>query len=328
MTDQYHEATDDERQRWKRLLQWHRSMLNIRLFETKVRELYLGGLVPGTTHLCEGQEAVCVGAVSAMQAQDYLTITYRGHGQALARGVSIRGALAELMGRRSGLCRGLGGSMHFADVERGLLGASAIVGGGIPVAVGAAFSSLLQGRDAVALTFFGDGAANIGTFHESLNMAAVWKAPVVFICENNLYGEFSPLSHTTPITDLAERSTSYGMPGGVVDGQNVEAVYDSVAGAVAHARSGAGPTLLEMKTYRYSGHSRSDPAKYRSPVELTAWKARDPLALTEAQLLEAGVASKDDLRAIRTEVQAEIDEAAAVAAEQPYPTMSDVYECI
>jgi TPP-dependent pyruvate/acetoin dehydrogenase alpha subunit len=212
-------------------------MLAIRLFEEKVQELYLQGLVPGTTHLCQGQEAVSVGAVSALEPDDYLTITYRGHGQALARGMDHEGAFAEIMGRQTGVCRGFGGSMHLTDVSRGLLGAFAIVGAGLPVAVGAAMSALLQGQPRVAITFFGDGAVNIGTFHEALNMASVWKAPVVFVCENNLYGEFSPVRHTTPLDDLAQRAAAYAMPGEVVDGQDVEAVFDRTHAAIEYARA-------------------------------------------------------------------------------------------
>ncbi len=203
-------------------LEWLRSMWEIRLFEDKVQELFMEGLVQGTTHLCQGQEAVSVGALAALRDDDYLTVTYRGHGQALARGLSVESCFAELMGRVTGCCRGVGGSMHFTDVSRGLLGAFAIVGAGLPVAVGAAHSARLQGRDSVALTFFGDGSTNIGTFHESLNMAAAWKVPVVFIVENNLYGEYTPMRDTTPLDDLAERAKAYAMPGVIVDGQDVE----------------------------------------------------------------------------------------------------------
>jgi pyruvate dehydrogenase E1 component alpha subunit len=209
--------------------------------------------------------------------------------------------------------------MHFTDVSRGLLGAFAIVGAGLPVAVGAALSAKLKGEDRVALTFFGDGTTNIGTFHESLNMAAVWKAPVVFIIENNLYGEYSAVRETTPIDDLAERAHSYDIPGVVVDGQDVEAVHAAVQAAVARARAGDGPSLLEMKTYRYRGHSRTDPAKYRAPGELEQWKKRDPIELLGATL----ALDEEARRRVWTEVQTEIDEAAARAAEAPYPTLEE-----
>ena len=260
-------------------IRWYEQMLEIRLFEEKVQELFMDGLVEGTTHLCQGQEAVPVGAVSAMREDDYMTITYRGHGHALARGIPIEACFAEMMGRTSGCCKGVGGSMHFTDVSKGLLGAFAIVGAGLPVAVGAAHSARLQGRDSVALTFFGDGATNIGTFHEALNLASAWKAPTIFIIENNLYGEFTPMRETTPLDDLADRAKAYAIPGVVVDGQDVEAVHSATSEAIARGRAGDGPSLLEMKTYRYRGHSKSDPARYRPDGELDAWKERDPLTI-------------------------------------------------
>jgi TPP-dependent pyruvate/acetoin dehydrogenase alpha subunit len=304
-------------------LGWLRSMWEIRLFEEKVQELFMEGLIQGTTHLCQGQEAVAVGAIAALRDDDYLTVTYRGHGHALARGLSIESCFAELMGRATGCCKGVGGSMHFTDVGRGLLGAFAIVGAGLPVAVGAAHSARLQGRDSVALTFFGDAATNIGTFHESLNMAATWKVPVVFVVENNLYGEYSPLRETTPLDDLAERAAAYAMPGVIVDGQDVETVHAAVAEAVARARAGDGPTLLEMKTYRYRGHSRTDPAKYRPDGELDRWKARDPLTLLADRLIGEGLTSAEACDALRAEVQQQIDELAAKAAEAPHPTLEE-----
>jgi pyruvate dehydrogenase E1 component alpha subunit len=300
-------------------LAWYRRMVEIRLFEDKVQELFQQGLIEGTTHLAQGQEAVSVGSLAAIGPDDYVTVTYRGHGHAIARGLEIEALFAELMGRSTGCCRGVGGSMHFTDFSRGLIGSFAIVGAGLPVAVGAAFSAKLKGEDRVALTFFGDGTTNIGTFHEALNMAAVWKAPVVFIIENNLYGEYSPVRETTPIDDLAQRAQSYDIPGVVVDGQDVEAVHAAVQAAVARARAGDGPSLLEMKTYRYRGHSRSDPAKYRVPGELEQWKERDPIELLGATL-ELG---EDARRQVWTDVQTEIDEAAARAAEAPYPTLEE-----
>jgi pyruvate dehydrogenase E1 component alpha subunit len=304
-------------------LAWLRSMYEIRLFEEKVQELFMDGLIQGTTHLCQGHEAVSVGAVSALREDDYLTVTYRGHGHAIARGISIESCFAEMMGRATGCCKGVGGSMHFTDVSRGLLGAFAIIGAGLPIAVGAAYSARLQGRDSVALTFCGDGATNIGTFHEALNMAATWKVPVVFIIENNLYGEYTPLRDTTPLDDLAERSKSYAIPGYVVDGQDVEVVHAAVAQAVARARAGEGPTLLEMKTYRFRGHSRTDPGKYRPDGELDRWKARDPLSLLSEKLIAGGLLTEEQSRALRGAVQGRIDELAATAAEARYPTLEE-----
>lgn len=299
-------------------------MLLIRFFEDKVQQLFAQGLVLGTTHLSQGQEAVAVGAVSALSPDDYLTITYRGHGHALARGVDVEAAFAELMGRETGLCKGRGGSMHFTDFSRGLIGAFAIVGAGLPVALGAAMSSKLQGNGRVALTFFGDGATNIGSFHEALNMASVWKAPVVFVCENNLYGEYSPLRTTTPIDDLAARAAAYAMPGEVVDGNDIDEVHARTAAAVARARAGEGPTLLECKTYRYSGHSRTDPGKYRRPGELDAWKAKDPIERLGRMLASEGVMSADEQARVRDEVQQVIDMAAERAAAAPWPLIEEM----
>jgi acetoin:2,6-dichlorophenolindophenol oxidoreductase subunit alpha len=302
---------------------WFRKMVEIRLFEDKVQELFMQGQIEGTTHLAQGQEAVSVGSIATIRDDDYITMTYRGHGQALARGMSAEVAFAELMGRATGCCGGVGGSMHLTDFSKGLIGAFAIVGAGLPVAVGAAMSAQMQGTDKVALTFFGDGATNIGTFHESLNMAALWKVPVVFIIENNLYGEYSPLRETTPHDDLAIRAEPYQMPGVIVDGQDVDVVYEAVSAAVERARRGDGPSLLEMKTYRYRGHSRSDPAKYRPEGELERWKARDPIDILGARLTEAGALSAEQQAAIKKDMQAEIDDAADRAASAPFPTLEE-----
>ena len=302
---------------------WFRKMVEIRLFEEKVQELFMSGTIQGTTHLCQGQEAVSVGGIGAMREGDVQTNTYRGHGEALALGMAPETAFAELMGKSTGCSGGVGGSMHLIDASKGNLGANAIVGAGLPIAVGAAVSFQVQDRANVALTFFGDGATNIGTFHEALNMAAVWKAPVVFIITNNLYGEYSPLLTTTPIADLADRAGPYGFPGIVVDGQDVDTVHRVTVEAVERARRGEGPTLLEMKTYRYRGHSRSDPAKYRPDGELDAWKQRDPILILGERLADEGLLSADDQAAIRAETQAAIDAAADRAAAAPYPTLEE-----
>jgi acetoin:2,6-dichlorophenolindophenol oxidoreductase subunit alpha len=306
------------------LVACYRSMVQIRLFEERVQGLFLEGQVQGTTHLCQGQEAVSVGAVRAMGPHDVLTNTYRGHGEALARGMSPEVAFAELMGRRGGSSHGVGGSMHLTDFSMGNIGANAIVGAGLPIAVGAAMSFRLRKEPYVALTFFGDGATNIGTFHEALNMAAVWKAPVVFIAVNNLYGEYSPLRTTTPIDDLARRADAFGIPGIVVDGQDVEAVYVGTSEGMERARGGDGPSLLEMKTYRYRGHSRSDPAKYRPTGELEVWKARDPITILGHRLTDAGVMSIEDQAEIERTTQSEIDGAAGRAAASPPPTIEEI----
>jgi acetoin:2,6-dichlorophenolindophenol oxidoreductase subunit alpha len=304
-------------------LVWYRKMVEIRLFEDKVQELFMRGLIEGTTHLCQGQEAVSVGAVAAMRADDVLTNTYRGHGQALARGMAPEVAFAELMGRATGCCGGVGGSMHLTDFAAGNIGAFAIVGAGLPVALGAAMASKLRGGDSVALTFLGDGATNIGTFHEALNMAALWKAPIICIIENNLYGEYSPLRSTTPVDDLVVRAQSYAMPGVIVDGQDVEVVRREVSAAIGRARSGEGPTLLEMKTYRYRGHSRADPAKYRPEGELERWKERDPIEILGGRLTADGVLGEAEQDRIRSEMQAAIDTAADRAAAAPPPTLEE-----
>jgi pyruvate dehydrogenase E1 component alpha subunit len=259
---------------------------------------------------------VSVGAVGALTDRDYMTITYRGHGHALARGMTMVAAFGELMGRTSGCCNGVSGSMHLTDFSKGLIGAFAIIGAGLPVAVGAGLSAKMRGSDAVAMSFSGDG----GTFHEALNMAAVWKVPVIFVIENNLYGEYSPLRETTPLDDLAERAKSYAMPGVIVDGQDVDAVYEVVSTAVERARAGEGPTLVEAKTYRYRGHSRTDPAKYRAEGELERWKERDPIDLLAAKLGMTEEQRKEQY----ADAQAAVDAAADEAERAPIPTFEEI----
>jgi pyruvate dehydrogenase E1 component alpha subunit len=310
------------------LVQWYKRMVEIRLFENKAQELFAQGKIQGTTHLCQGQEGTIVGAVSALAPDDYMTITYRGHGHALARGMSIGAAFAELMGRSTGCCRGVGGSMHFTDVSLGLLGAFAIVGAGLPVALGAAMSAKRLGQERVALTFLGDGATNIGTFHETLNMASVWSAPVVFVIENNLYGEYTPMRQTTPLDDLAERAVGYSMPGLVVDGQDAELVHAEVAAAIERARRGEGPTLIEAKTYRYSGHSRTDPARYRPPGELEEWKKRDPITILAERLATAGLLSAEEQEAWWEKTQERIDRLADEAAAAPVLDPEELKELV
>jgi acetoin:2,6-dichlorophenolindophenol oxidoreductase subunit alpha len=302
---------------------WYTTMVRIRHFEDKVQELFSSGQIGGTTHLCQGQEAVSVGSIAAMTPGDVQTNTYRGHGEALALGMTPDTAFAELMGKSSGGSGGVGGSMHLIDFSKGNIGANAIVGAGLPIALGAAVGFQMQRRPNVALTFFGDGATNIGTFHESLNMAALWKAPIVFIITNNLYGEYSPIAATTAGVELARRADAFGIPGHAVDGQDIDVVHTAVAAAVARARAGDGPTLLEMKTYRYRGHSRSDPAKYRPDGELEAWKARDPIEILGGRLAAEGILSADDQARIKRDLQDEVDQAAARAAAEPYPTLEE-----
>jgi acetoin:2,6-dichlorophenolindophenol oxidoreductase subunit alpha len=304
-------------------------MLEIRYFEDEVQRLFFSGLVRATTHLCQGQEAVTVGACSVLEAADTMVCTYRGHGAVLARGVSPAAAFAELMGRSTGLCRGKGGSMHLMDVTAGAYGSFAIVGAGLPIANGLAWGARYASRDSVCLAFFGDGATNIGAFHEALNLAAVWRLPVIFICENNLYGEYSPMRATTPIDRLSDRAVSYGMPGEQVDGNDVLAVRSSAAAAVTRARSGEGPTLIEALTYRQGGHSRGDAGKYRPDEEVAAWKARDPIdlfagwAAAELGIDDGELAGLRD--AAKRRIVAARDEAEAAPAASPDDLHTDLY---
>lgn len=306
------------------LLDFYGRMATLRFFEDKVHDAFQRGLVFGTTHLARGQEAAVVGTVLALRPGDSLTYTYRGHNQVIARGMSPEAAFAEIFGRESGCSRGLGGSMHLADTKLGLLGSFAIVGAGLPVAVGAAISAQLDGRGDVAMTFFGDGSTNIGAFHESMNLAAVWKLPIVFVCENNLYGEYSPILSTTPFADLARRADAYAMPAEIVDGNDVVAVHRAATAAVARARAGDGPAFLELKTYRQSGHSRSDPAKYRPPGELEAWLARDPLLRCAALLREKYRIAQERIDAV-TDIARDLIERAYTAAEAgAWPEVRDL----
>jgi len=307
----------------EQLERWFQQMLRIRTFEEKVQELFMSGQIQGTTHLCIGQEAVSVGAISAMKRGDVQTNTYRGHGEALALGMEPEVAFAELMGRSAGGSKGVGGSMHLIDFSKGNIGANAIVGAGIPIALGAAMAFKVRRQPHVALTFFGDGATNIGTFHESLNMASIWQAPLVMIVANNLYAEYSPLRDTTPIDDLARRADPHQIPGIIVDGQDVVAVHRATVEAVERARTGGGPTLLEMKTYRYRGHSRSDPAKYRPEGELERWKGRDPIVLLGDRLAKDGTLSPDEQRNMQEQAQKDIDAAAMRAAASPVLTLEE-----
>jgi TPP-dependent pyruvate/acetoin dehydrogenase alpha subunit len=282
----------------KRQFEMLRQMREIRYFEDECHRMFAQGLVRGSTHLGQGQEAVSVGACAALVNGDTMTCTYRGHAATLAMGAPLDRAFAEILGKAAGLCAGKGGSMHLTDVSRGALGSFAIVGGHLPLSVGAAFAARYKGTGAVSACFFGDGATNIGAFHESLNLASIWKLPVMFVCENNLYGEYSPIATTTPIERLADRADSYGMAKAVVDGNDVLAMYAAVSAAADRGREGLGPTLIEALTYRQKGHSRSDPAAYRPDGELERWLARDPIDFHERALRDAGVEQRvlDELR--------------------------------
>jgi len=311
------------------LLAMYRKMVEIREFEEEVHRRYLQGLIPGTTHLAQGHEAVAVGVAWALEPDDYMTVTYRGHHHCLARGLSPEAMFGELMGRATGVCKGKGGSMHIKDADKGIIGSYAIIGAGIPVAVGAAMSARLRGTKQVAVSFFGDGATNIGAFHEALNIAAVRKAPVIFVCENNLYGEFTRIDRSTPFEDLHRRADAYAMPGVPVDGNDVLAVYDAVVEAAARARRGEGPTFIECKTYRHRGHSRTDPATYRPKEEVEWWLARDPIPRFAEVLQARGIIDAAGIAALREEIVQAVQAAAEAAASAPWPDLSqltaDVY---
>jgi acetoin:2,6-dichlorophenolindophenol oxidoreductase subunit alpha len=291
-------------------------MLQIRLFEAAIHRLFLAGEVHGTTHLSAGQEAVAVGTCMALRPDDYVAGTYRGHGHALAKGTPPAPLVAEMLGRATGVCRGRAGSMNVVDLEHGLVGCYGIVGGSIGAALGAGLSASRQGR--VSVAFFGDGAANQAYFHECLNMAKVLSLPVLFVCENNFYGEFTPMRAVTAGGEIAGRAHAYDVSSAVVDGNDLWAVYAHASAAVEKARRGDGPTLLECQTYRHYGHSKSDPAKYRPPEEVEQWLARDPLKIARDRLLEEGV-SEEDIAARESSVEALIQEAVRVAVEAPYP---------
>lgn len=302
-----------------------RRMMEIRNAEDVIKELFSAGLVAGSTHTCQGQEAISVGIASVLRPSDLVSCTYRGHGHAMALGMPPETVIAEILGRVDGCVGGVGGSMHMSSRTIGLMPTMAIVGAGIPIAAGVAWGAQLRGSDDVAVGIFGDGASNIGAFHEGLNIAAVWRLPVVFVCENNLYGEYSPLEATTAVKDIAERGAAYAMPSEVVDGQDLDTVAAAVQRAVDRARSGGGPTLLEMKTYRYSGHSRSDAAKYRREGELDLWLARDPIDIYASKLTRSGNLNDEDVAAIRAEVAESVQAAVATAKESPQPTTQDMF---
>jgi acetoin:2,6-dichlorophenolindophenol oxidoreductase subunit alpha len=291
-------------------------MLLIRLFETSMHRLFLEGEVHGTTHLYSGQEAVAVGTCLALHPDDYVTGTYRGHGHALAKGTAPGALVAEMLGRASGVCGGRAGSMNVIDLQHGLVGCYGIVGGSIGAGLGAALSAQRQGR--VAVAFFGDGATNQGYFHECLNMAKVAGLPMVFLCENNFYAEFTPLAAATAGADIAGRGRAYDVPSAVVDGNDLWAVHAAASEAVHRARAGDGPTLLECQTYRHYGHSKSDPAPYRPKDEVEQWLERDPITLTRARLLRDGV-SDERILAVEDEINTLMEEAVQAAKAAPYP---------
>lgn len=305
-----------------------RRMFEIRYFEEEIVGLFSEGLVHGTTHTCQGQEALNVGLAAALNPDDFVACTYRSHGFALALGLTPQAALGEIMGRTTGCIGGVGGSMHLSAPELGLLPTFAIVGAGLPIAAGAALAFQTRGEKRVAVAVFGDGAANIGAFHEALNLASVWKLPVIFICDNNLYGEYSRIEKTTSVLDIAQRATSYSMPSEIIDGMKLGEVSASLDRAIYRARSGEGPTLIEAKTYRYAGHSRSDQATYRPEGELAAWLHRDPLFVRQSELITAGVLTADEIEEISQQERVAIAQVIEFTRNAPFPEPSAIFHNI
>lgn len=312
----------------EKLVYIYRKMLEIRFFEEKVYELYGQNLVPGTIHLYAGEEAVAVGVCANLRNDDYIVSTHRGHGHCIAKGARLDKTMAEILGKKTGYCKGKGGSMHIADFSIGMLGATAVVGAGIPIASGAGLSIKLRGTDQVVACFFGDGASNQGTFHEGINLAATWGLPVLFVCENNLYAMGTRQSQVMLIENVADRAQAYGIPGVTVDGNDVLAVCDAAREAVERARAGKGPTLIECKTYRHKGHSRVDPATYRPKEEVSEWLTRDPIVRLRTQLFETHKLTEEETKKIETEVVAAIEAAVKFAIGSPYPAPEEALEDI
>jgi pyruvate dehydrogenase E1 component alpha subunit len=305
----------------------YRRMFRSRSFEMAAIEKMKSGQIPGALHTSVGQEASIVGSCMALREDDYMVGNHRSHGHPIGKGARTDRLFAELMGKATGINSGLGGSMHLSDFSVGSLGETSIVGSGLPVAAGAALGSKLQGNDRVTLCFFGDGASNEGTFHESLNLAAIWALPVVFLCENNGYGELSAASVMVSVPDVAMRAAGYGIPGLTVDGQDVVAVYEAVTEAVTRARRGDGPSLVETKTYRFHNHAFGLPVEnYRDQAEIDEWRKRDPVDLFRARLLAEGVLDDGGIKGIEDEVAAEIEAAVAFAESSPYPSLDAAFE--
>ena len=318
-----------ERYSTDKLLDLYRQILLLRRFEERVYYLYMQGEIPGTLHQYQGQEAVAVGVCDHLRPTDWITSTHRPHGHALAKGVSPRAALAELYARETGCCRAKGGSMHLGDPDVGMIPAIAIVGGGNTVVTGLGLAFKLRRTDQVVVCFFGDGATNEGAFHEGLNFAAVQKLPILFVCENNLYGASTPYHQVSPVADVAARACAYNIPAQIVDGMDVLAVHQAAGDALQQIRAGGGPVLLECKTYRFIGHSRSDARAYRTREEEAEWQARDPIQRLPAAILEAGRAEAAALEAVERQVDAVLDDAVEFARRSPFPApeqaLDDIY---
>ena len=306
------------------LLGLYERLVLIREFEERVKFLFLEGTMPGTIHQCQGQEATAVGVCSALQAGDYITSTFRGHGHALAKGLSIQELLDELFGATTGCCKGKGGSMHMGNMDKGMVPGIAIVAGGIPLAAGMALAFKMQQQPQVVACFFGDGAVAEGAFHEGVNMAAIWNLPVVLVCENNLYGASTHIGKVMKNPKISDRAASYGFRGETVDGNDVLAVHAAAQRAVAECRAGQGPVLLELLTYRRTGHSRRDACHYQPKDEREAWFARDPITRFATELLKRADVKQADLDAIKAKIDADISAAVAAAQQAPQPTLADL----
>jgi pyruvate dehydrogenase E1 component alpha subunit len=308
------------------LLDLHRRMVRIRRFEEEAGRLMEAGSIPGFLHLYVGQEAVAAGVIAHLSVDDQITSTHRGHGHLVAKGGDLGRMYAELFGRATGYCKGKGGSMHVCDIALGMLGANGIVGGGIPIAVGAGFADWYRDQGNVSITFFGDGASNIGSFHEAANMASALRLPVVFVCENNLYGEFTSQEQHQAITDVAARAAAYGMPGEIVDGMDAVAVWHAAGAAIARARAGEGPSMIEAKTYRYYDHQGVSGLRisYRSDEEVEEWKARDAINAIETRMVAEKVSTATDIAAVHDEIDAEIAAAIEFAEQSPMPEAADL----
>ncbi len=310
-----------------KLLCMYKKMYEIRCLEEKLYQLFLTEPMPGTMHQSTGQEAIAVGVCENLRQDDYVISTHRGHGQYIAKGGSLNKIMAEMFAKKTGCCRGMGGSMHLTDIKVGILVATAIVGAGIPIATGAALSSKLKRTDQVTACFFGEGASNTGAFHEGINLAAVWKLPVIFICENNLYGFSTFFGKTTLVANVADRASSYGIPGTVVDGNDVLAVYKVAKEAVVRARQKEGPTLIECKTYRHRGHGRFEPAQYRPAGEVEKWRKRDPIVGFKIRLLELGI-PETEITTINHEVKTAVEDSVIFAKNSPDPEYKDIFKYV
>lgn len=309
-------------------LELYKQMVRIRTFESAASKIFAAGEMPGFIHLVLGEEAMCAGTVVPLRKDDCIFTTHRGHGHCVVKGADLKRMMAELFGRIDGCCRGRAGSMHFADIESGCMGSNGVVGQGIPIALGVAYAQKYRKTDAVTVVYFGDGACGTGAFHEGINMAAVMKLPLIFVCHNNLYAQMTSIKWHSPIENISDRALGYGIPGESIDGNDVFKVYETFCKALKHAREGKGPTLIEGKTYRWHGHFEGDPCKYRPEGELEEWMKREPLKLCEAQLKKEKILTDEDIKKITEEAEASVEEAANFARKSPVPEVEEIFKDI